>query len=243
MELTTEEKQRIEEEERRRAAEEQYRAEVRVKLQPPAGKTAEHIGPSMATRVRRVLTGAASLLILVGIVIAFNNLNHQSKSRADDATAASTPSSTPVPKFRHVPVHEKIAIGQIVVRATGWVQYRIVVTPEMQEPTVTGSFYTSGGSGNDIQAVITDEQNYTNWINGHQAQVLWGTQGRETTGNFEVHLRPGTYFLAFSNKFSAFSEKQVFLDANLNYYKMVPATEGLEANIPPGPTDRNIFKY
>ena len=61
----------------------------------------------------------------------------------------------------------------------------------MVEPTVKGTFNASGGTGNDIAAVVADEMNYTNWINGHQSQVFWSTQGKETTGNFELRLKPG----------------------------------------------------
>jgi hypothetical protein len=104
-----------------------------------------------------------------------------------------------------------------MVQAKGYVQYRFTITPEMVEPTVTGTFNASGGSGNDIMAVITDDTNYTNWINGHQAKVFWGTQGQQTTGNFEVTLRPGLYYLAFSNKFSTIASKQVFLEVDLNF--------------------------
>jgi hypothetical protein len=118
-----------------------------------------------------------------------------------------------------VPGTQKIATGQIVVKANGYVQYRITVTPEMVDATVTGNFNASGGAGNDIMAVIADESNYMNWINGHQAQVFWGTQGKQTTGSFEVKLAPGTYYLAFNNKFSAFTEKQVFLEVDLSYQK------------------------
>lgn len=89
----------------------------------------------------------------------------------------------------------------------------------MLEPQIAGSFNASGGSGKDIQAVIADEENYANWINGHQAQVFWATQGKQTTGSMNVRLRPGTYYLASSNKFSAFTAKQVFLDTSLNYKK------------------------
>lgn len=89
----------------------------------------------------------------------------------------------------------------------------------MVDPTVTGNFNASGGTGNDIMAVVADETNYTNWINGHQAKVFWGTPGKQTTGNFEVKLAPGTYYLAFSNRFSALTAKQVFLEVDLNYSK------------------------
>jgi hypothetical protein len=80
-------------------------------------------------------------------------------------------------------------------------------------------FNVSSESGNDITGVIADEENYTNWINGHQAQVYWGTQAKQTTGTLEVRLKPGLYYLVFSNKFSAFTDKQVFLEVDLNYKK------------------------
>ena len=210
--LTPEERQRIEEEERKRIAEEQYRAEVRAKLQgdqpAPARKPAGRLP---------WIIGVAAVLV-IGTIILMNNRG-QSRTGDDTATAQAASTPAPVAKTRYVPVSQKIATGQIVVRANGYVQYRITITPEMVDPTVTGNFNASGGSGNDIQAVIADEENYTNWINGHQAQAFWTTQGRQTTGNIEARLKPGMYYLAFSNKFSAFTEKQVFLDVDLNYKK------------------------
>ena len=90
----------------------------------------------------------------------------------------------------------------------------------MVDPTVTGNFTAYGGSGNDILAVVANERNYTNWINGHEAQVLWGTQGKQTTGDIEAKfLQPGEYYLAFSNRFSVFTDKQVSLEVDLNYKK------------------------
>jgi hypothetical protein len=211
--LTPEERQRIEEEERKRIAEEQYRAEVRAKLQ------GEHRAPvKRSSRIPWIL-GVGAVLIISAFVLTSNK--SQSKTGDDSGTAAAQAASSPapVPKTRYVPVTQKIASGQIIVKGNGYVQYRITITPEMIEPTVTGSFNASGGSGNDITAVIADQDNYTNWINGHQAQVFWGTQGKQTTGNLDVRLRPGMYYLVFSNKFSAFTDKQVFLEVDLNYKK------------------------
>jgi hypothetical protein len=212
--LTPEERQRIEEEELKRIAEEQYRAEVRAKLQ------GEHAAPVKSpNRIPWILAGAA--VLIMGAIVLTNNRS-QSKTGDDSGTAvqaASDPTPAPVPKTRYVPVSQKIATGQIIVKANGYVQYRITITPEMVEPTVTGSFNASGGSGNDIMAVIADEENYANWVNGHQAQAFWGTQGKQTTGNIEARLNPGMYYLAFSNKFSAFTDKQVFLEVDLNYKK------------------------
>ena len=211
--LTPEERQRIEEEERKRIAEEQYRAEVRAKLQ--GGSVAPARKP--AGRLPWILGLAAALVI--GTIILMNNKGQSRTGDDSGATAQAASNPAPVAKTRYVPVSQKIASGQIAVRANGYVQYRITITPEMLEPTITGNFNASGGSGNDIQAVIADEENYTNWINGHQAQAFWTTQGKQTTGNIEARLKPGMYYLAFSNKFSAFTEKQVFLEVDLNYKK------------------------
>ena len=214
--LTPEERQRIEDEERKRIAEEQYRAEVRARFQQP-----QQYPPAPVEKPNRIpwIVGIGVVLI-AGAVLLTSNLGQSKASgdgRAPEARTASIPE--PVAKTRYVPATENIANGQIIVKAQGYVQYRFVITPEMVEPTVKGTFNASGGTGNDIAAVVADEMNYTNWINGHQSQVFWSTQGKETTGNFELRLKPGLYYLAFSNKFSAFTDKQVFLEASLNYKK------------------------
>ena len=209
--LTPEECQRIEEEGRKRIAEEHFRAEVRARLQ---GDSAPLVRKP-AGRLRWIIGLAAALVI--GTIVLMNKKG-QSRTGDDSGTTAQAASDpAPVEKTRYVPVSQKVATGQIVVWAYGYVQYRITITPEMIGPT--GNFNASGGSGNDIQAVMADEENYTNWINGHQAQAFWTTQGKQTTGNIEATLKPGMYYLAFSNKFSAFTEKQVFLDVDLNYKK------------------------
>jgi hypothetical protein len=121
------------------------------------------------------------------------------------------------PKPRLTPMHQKIATGQVLVPAGQYVYYRIDIQPAMVEPTLKGNFVASGGEGNDITAVIADEMNYVNWINGHEAQVVWHTQGQQTVGNFELVLKPGTYYLAVSNKFSTISDKNVALEVDLSY--------------------------
>ena len=117
-------------------------------------------------------------------------------------------------------VTQKIATGEVVVKARGYVQYRFQITPEMRDTRISGSFNASGGSGNDVEAVIAAESEYMNWINGHQARVFYGTQGRKTTDNFDVRLGLGTYYFAVSNRFSALSDKYVFLNVDLNYSKV-----------------------
>jgi hypothetical protein len=208
--LPSENIRRIEEEEEERAAEDRYRAEIRAKQQ---GKSAPFSKPRLPW-----IAGIGTILV-VGAIVWWNIAGRKLAPTSGYAPSAQASKPTPVLQTRYVPVDQKIASGQILVRAKGHVHYRLTITPEMMESTVTGTFKASGGAGNDITAVIADEENYTNWINGHQARVFWSTQGRETTGNFEVHLPPGIYYLALSNKFSTFTDKQVFLEADLNYKK------------------------
>jgi hypothetical protein len=74
---------------------------------------------------------------------------------------------------------------------------------------VVGRFRASGGSGNDIEVYILDEDAFENFRNGHRASTYYNS-GRVTVGKINVHLEEeGTYYLVFSNTFSLFSNKVV----------------------------------
>jgi hypothetical protein len=194
MELTPERKRQIEDEERQRLAEEQYRAQARAALAGPTSAPATHGQQEPRKSHAGLLIGIIAIAALAAVVLV--NV-HAARSS------------------------QKIASGQIVVKAHNYVQYRIEITPDMRDARLIGSFNASGGSGNDVEAVIATEPEYSNWINGHQAHVYYGTQGRKTTGSFNLRLTPGTYYFAVSNRFSAFSDKYVFLNVDLSYRKML----------------------
>lgn len=207
--LTPEEQQKIDEEER-------YRAEVRARL---SDETLERTPTpnSVSTKGLKSLgrtVGVATLLVLA-VFFVLDTEGNLSKSKTDSATVARAASG----EFRYVPITQKLASGQIVVRAGGHVRYTINITPDMHDPIISGNFSAAGGSSNDISAVIADEIEFTNWINGHEANVYWGTSGRKTVGKFEVRLRPGLYYLGISNQFSVVSDKYVFLDVDLRYQR------------------------
>ena len=216
MELAPERKQQIEEEERQRLAEEQYRAQVRASLKTTGSQAAPAAPERRKSHVGLLL--AILAVVVVGTVILVNSNSTRSTDSDGSTPRASRASSAP--SVRYVPVSQKIASGQVVVKANGHVQYRIQITPDMREARISGSFNASGGSGNDVDAVIAAESEYTNWINGHQARVYYGTQGKKTTDSFDVRLGPGTYYFPMSNRFSAFSDKYVFLEVDLKYSRM-----------------------
>lgn len=217
MELTPERKQQIEDEERQRLAEEQYRAQVRTNLSASTGPSAPSSAPRAPEPPQRKSRVSWLLAVLAVVIVGAVILANRTNAPASDSPATAAP--VRAPSVRYVPATQKIASGQIVVRANGYVQYRFQITPEMRSAHVSGQFNASGGSGNDIEAVIATEAEFTNWVNGHQAQVFYSTQGKKTTDTFDVRLGPGTYYLAFNNRFSALTAKDVFLEVDLNYQR------------------------
>lgn len=213
MELTPDRKRQIEEEERQRLAEEQYRTQVRASLDTPAPQTAP------AAPQRRKSHVGLLLVILAVVAVGALVVNFITRS-TDSGSAAARARASSAPSVRYVPISQKIATGQVVVKANGYVQYPVQITADMRDAHLTGRFNASGGTGNDITAVVANEGEYTNWINGHQAQVYYSTQGKKTADTFDLRLGPGTYYFALSNKFSAFSDKYVFLEVDLNYSKV-----------------------
>jgi hypothetical protein len=58
----------------------------------------------------------------------------------------------------------------------------------MHNVRVVGRFTAAGGgfvSRNDIRAVITDEDDFENWKNGHQAKALYATPSWITVGTID----------------------------------------------------------
>src|SRR5229473_3521101 len=200
--LTPEDKARIEEEERKRHAEEQYRQEVRSRIQPtPASAPSPPATSNTRKTLQKIFLGALFLLL---VTIVISNI----KFRANQP---------PQEELHYVAKTDKIVDDQIVVSHGDSVFYKIIITPVMKNPVVFGKFEARGGSGNDIIGVLTNESGYENWINGHQTKVFWTTEGKQTMGSFNLNLRPGTYYLAFSNKFSAITDKDLTLTASLSY--------------------------
>ncbi len=92
----------------------------------------------------------------------------------------------------------------------GTVKWWRFTVPEGTTCRVEGDFHARGGGGNDIEVGITDE----NGANGHAGR-FWYQSGKVTTGNMDVQLGPGTYFVIFSNRFSLFSQKTVSARINI----------------------------
>jgi hypothetical protein len=95
-----------------------------------------------------------------------------------------------------------------------------VDTATMKNIRISGRFSASGGTDNGIEAFILDQDNYTNWRDGHQARVLYQS-GVVTVGNVAASITtPGNYYVVFSGR-ANFVARKVDANLKLDYDKLV----------------------
>jgi hypothetical protein len=82
---------------------------------------------------------------------------------------------------------------------------------------VEGTFNASGGTGNDVEVYLLNDDEFVNWQNHHAVSALYNS-GRVTQGTLNAPLPSGgPYHLIFNNKFSLFSPKAVKASIRLHY--------------------------
>lgn len=154
------------------------------------------------------------LLSVLAVVIAYWLLQYNLGS--SDSSTPSLAQKVVAPFL--APVNQPLVSGQQTIEAGHYYRVRFSVDPAtMLEARVVGRFHASGGTGNDIQVVLAEESEFENWINGHQARLLYATD-QTTAGKIDVRItEAGTYCLALSNTFSLLSDKNVVADIELRY--------------------------
>ncbi len=155
------------------------------------------------------------VLILATAVVALW-LTSGTVKKSEPETAAMS-QATKVREQVFIPKEDSLISGTINIPAGKIHEARILISEKMRNPRIVGHFSASGGSGNDVQVVLTDEDNFVNWKNGHQGRALYNTD-KITQDSINARIPgPGIYYLAFSNSFSTFTEKQVTADIKLKY--------------------------
>jgi hypothetical protein len=107
--------------------------------------------------------------------------------------------------------------GAATVGATAYTWYKFVVPENVSAVEVSGHFVATGGTGNDIDCYIIDEDGFANFKNRHPSQTYYNS-GRVTQAKIESrNLSPGTYYIMLDNRFSLFTPKAVQIEATLSY--------------------------
>jgi predicted nucleic acid-binding Zn ribbon protein len=179
----------------------------------PTGKTTNPLGILWRLFV--------ALIVVCGALFLFAYISNSAKKKGlDSAGAMRAVLAAPTP------ANEKVFSGDISIGPGQYQSRTFTIYPEMTQVQLSGSFHAVGGSGNDIQAVVTTSTEFENWINNHPTKVYYSTE-KVTAGQMDVRLGPGTYVVAFSNKFSLLTKKEVTADITLHYlhpYQSQPRT-------------------
>jgi hypothetical protein len=80
-----------------------------------------------------------------------------------------------------------------------------------------------GGSGNDIETIILDQDGFENYSNGHSVRTFYNS-GKITVGSINTFLNPGQYYLVFNNRFSLFTNKVVHAQVHMVSQNPLPPT-------------------
>jgi len=155
------------------------------------------------------------IVILCGLAIIAFMISERNSNSADAQRNAlqvqMAQRNAPKPHFL------PITNGAAAVPAASYSWYTFVVPQGASIIAVNGHFEATGGTGNDIDCFILDEDGLANFKNGHPATTYFNS-GRVTQAKIGAVLTtPGTYYLILDNRFSLFTPKAVQIDATLSY--------------------------
>lgn len=126
------------------------------------------------------------------------------------------PTATPKPTPYWVSESKKLGQEAVAIGPGKIYSLPFDVDSSWHDATFKGRFVAQGGSGNDVQVIITDEDGVENFKNSHQFRA-WYNSGKITSDTLDVQLPPGKKFLIVSNSFSYFAHKSVTMNFHLNY--------------------------
>lgn len=123
---------------------------------------------------------------------------------------------TPEPTPQWVKGSFQVGPGALALRPGSMHWFPFHVNEDLRNVRLKGRFEAQGGSGNDVQIAITDEDGLVNIQNGHGFRSWYNSQ-KTTVDSLNVGLPPGKFYLVISNRFSIFSHKSVAMNFRLNY--------------------------
>jgi hypothetical protein len=143
-----------------------------------------------------------------------DHMMHQPVARANPTADNNT--LPPQPQIHAV----NIGQGALSVAALHYSFYTLTVPAGASNVRVQGHFQATGGLGNDIEVVLLNDEQFTNWKNGHSTPTYYNS-GKMTVGDVQAILpnEVGTYYLVFNNNFSLLAAKAVTFKGTMTYYQ------------------------
>jgi hypothetical protein len=175
--------------------------------------------------MKKSTTALLAVLILVVVAtvgyLVYRQGELQAKLDQQQTEAAAAIAEAKRPKFEHR--SDVLTSAPLTIPALTVHTVTVTVDPDtMRNVQVWGRFTAAGGSDAGIEVLIFDQDNYTNWANGHDSVSLYNS-GLKTVGELNTGLpsKAGTYYVVFSNKHAIFFSRTVSADVKLDYDKRI----------------------
>jgi hypothetical protein len=158
-----------------------------------------------------------AVLVIVALLGWF--IDHQTQQAKTTPTVLPSQSAAvpqPPPLRQH---RVTIGTGALTVAAANSIYYQLPVPATATLVKVQGHFTATGGTGNDIEVYMLNQEQFINWQNGHPTPTYYNS-GRVTVGDIDATLPndAGTYYLIFNNKFSLITPKAVQETMTMTYF-------------------------
>jgi len=188
-------------------------------LQAATTESVSAAGARSAVAIAPVQTTpkAVRVSFVLGLLLALALLGWVADHEAQKETAAQAAFRAQNPP---VQMHRiTIGKGALTVNASQFTFFAMPAPTGATNVRVQGHFSATGGSGNDIEVYLVDEDQFTNWKNGHETPKFYSS-GKVTVGDVNVTLPDdaATYYLVFDNRFSWLSPKAVQENLVMTYY-------------------------
>jgi RNA polymerase subunit RPABC4/transcription elongation factor Spt4 len=101
--------------------------------------------------------------------------------------------------------------------------YKFTVPPGATHAAVDGQFSATAGTGNELEVFVFTDDAFASWQSGYSPSAYYSS-GRVASGEIAAALPSGagTYYVVFSNNFSARTSKAVQAAVSLRYKKWWP---------------------
>jgi hypothetical protein len=192
---------------------------------PPPGLLSESgiVRALSPVRTWRASLRRATLIAGLGCLVGFGALylisslprfkNPSAPSAITDVSLAGAPAGEPGGKnaggAQGAPAPQSlVAPPAFVVKPGKLISIPVQVPDVSGGAHLVGSFTTAGGRANDVEVFVTDRSGLSSLTGGSSFTAIYAS-GRVTSGNIEVVLPPGSYYLVFSNVFSLISAKAI----------------------------------
>jgi len=142
------------------------------------------------------------LLLVLAASVAYQLLKSPSKVRAPTDNAPHESRSEPAETNKQQSfTSSALTPGEFTIGPAGLRSFKISVDQNVRNVSIVGKFSAAGGMYNDIEVFVIRPEQSASLEDGVYAKAVYWSR-RVSSGDLDVPLLPGEYYLVFSNAWS-----------------------------------------